>query len=49
MEYICDKIISITKFEKLHIYFKTIGGFFACEIFFMVNDIDIHQFEFRTI
>jgi hypothetical protein len=28
MEYICDKIIFVTKFEKLHIYFKTrvVGG-----------------------
>jgi hypothetical protein len=23
MEYICDKIIHIVEFEKLHIYFKT--------------------------
>jgi hypothetical protein len=23
MEYICDKIIHIIKFEKMHIYFKT--------------------------
>jgi hypothetical protein len=23
MEYICEKIIPITKFEKLNIYFKT--------------------------
>ncbi len=23
MEYICDKIILVTKFEKLNIYFKT--------------------------
>ncbi len=27
MEYICDKVMFDTKFEKLHIYFKTrVGG-----------------------
>jgi hypothetical protein len=28
MEYICDKITHVAKFEKLHIYFKTkvVGG-----------------------
>jgi hypothetical protein len=31
MEYICDKIILVTKYEKLKIYFKTkvVGGFFC--------------------
>jgi len=42
MEYICDKIIFVTKYEKLKIYFKTkvVGGFF-CWIFCVVNEIDI--------
>jgi hypothetical protein len=30
MKYICDEIIFITKYEKLHTYFKTrvVGGIF---------------------
>jgi len=44
MKYICYKIILVTKFEKLHIYFKTriVGGSFG-QNFFMVNYIEIHQ------
>ncbi len=40
MEYICDEIIHVTKYEKIHLYFKTrtVNG-----TFFVVNDIDIHQ------
>jgi hypothetical protein len=42
MEYICDKIITIKKFENLHIYFKSrVVGFWV--IFFMMYDIDVHQ------
>jgi hypothetical protein len=45
MEYICDKIIFITKFEILHIYISKLGLWveFLLVKFFMVNDIDIHQ------
>jgi hypothetical protein len=30
MKYICDKIILVTEYEKLHTYFKTkvVGGIF---------------------
>jgi hypothetical protein len=47
-EYICDKIIFITKFENLNIYFKisVVDGIFGW-IFFMVYDIDIHQLNLR--
>jgi hypothetical protein len=44
MDYICDEIIFVTKYEKLHIYFKTkvVDGIF-CIYIFEVNDIDIHE------
>ncbi len=44
IEYIRDKIILITKFENLNIYFKTkvVDGTHGW-IFFMMYDIDIHQ------
>ncbi len=47
MEYICDKIILVTKFENLNIYFKTkvMDGILGC--FFKVYDIDIHQLNLR--
>jgi len=41
--YISDKIIHVTKGEKLYIYFKTrVVGEIFCGIFFVMNDIDIH-------
>jgi len=44
MEYICDKLSFITKFEKLHIYSKLgLWVEFLLVNFFMVNDIDIHH------
>ncbi len=43
MEYICDKIIFVTKFEILNIYFKTkVVNKILGVNFFMVYDIDIH-------
>ncbi len=41
MEYICDKIILVTEFEILNVYFKAqvVDGILVC-IFFMVYDID---------
>jgi len=43
MEYICDKIIRVIEFEKLHIYFKikVVNGILGW--IFMVYDIDIHE------
>jgi hypothetical protein len=48
MEYTCDKIILITKFEKFAYTLQNQG----CEwnswvIFFMVYDIDIHELNPR--
>jgi hypothetical protein len=44
MEYICDQIIPITKFETLNRYLnsKVVDGILGW-VFFMVYDIDIHQ------
>jgi len=46
MEYIYHKIILVTKFENLNIYFKTrvVNGILGC-IFCMVYDIDINQLD----
>jgi len=48
MEYICDKIILVTEFEILNVYFKThvVDGILGC-IFFMVYDIDKHQLNLK--
>jgi hypothetical protein len=43
MKYICDKIILITKFIKLHTYFKTKVVVEFLANFFVVIIIDIHQ------
>jgi hypothetical protein len=44
MEYTCGKIIFVTKYEKLHIYFKTkVVDEIFCIYIFEVNDIDIHE------
>jgi len=50
MKYICDKIIFVTRFENLNIYFKTtvVDGILRW-IFFMVYDIDIDQLSLRKI
>jgi hypothetical protein len=43
MEYICDKIIFVTKFEILNTYFKTkVVNKILGVNFFTVYDIDIH-------
>ncbi len=52
MEYILNKIIFITEFENLNIYFKTraVDGIFYWVL--MVYDIDIHQLnlgQFRNL
>jgi hypothetical protein len=43
MEYICDEIILVTKFENLNMYLKSkvVDEIFGW-IFFMVHDIDLH-------
>jgi hypothetical protein len=48
IEYISDKIIFVTQFEILNIYFKTMvmDGKFS-SAFFMVYDIDTHQLNLR--
>jgi hypothetical protein len=45
MKYICDKIISITKFENLYIYFKTrvVYGFFWGES--MCYNLDFYEYH----
>jgi hypothetical protein len=49
MEYICDKLIPVIKFENFHIYFKTrVVVEFLGDLFFMVYDIDIYQLNLRT-
>jgi len=47
MKYICDKIILITKFEILNIYFKikVVDGMLG-RIFLFVYEIDRHQLNF---
>jgi hypothetical protein len=48
MEYICDKIIPITKFEKITYIFENQGWEWNYWMnFFMVYDIDIHQLIIR--
>jgi hypothetical protein len=44
MEYICDNIVYVIKFEKLHTYLKTtiVGEIFGW-IVFIVNGIAIHE------
>ncbi len=42
MEYICDKIISIIKFENLHTYISKLGLWKFFDEFFMMYDIGIH-------
>jgi hypothetical protein len=50
MEYICDKIILVTKFEKNHIYFKTrVVSEILAQFFFMVYDIDILELNLRPL
>ncbi len=48
MEYICDNIIYVIKFEKLRTYLKTtvVGEIFGW-IVFMVNGVDIHELNLR--
>ncbi len=45
MEYICDKVMFVTKFEKLHINFKTrVGG--GMIVYFFFNGV---WYLFRSI
>jgi hypothetical protein len=49
MKYICDKIILITKYEKLHTYFKTrvvsgIFGEFLCGHYYDIHQMNLGPF-----
>jgi hypothetical protein len=42
MEYICDEIIHVTKYEQLHIFQIEVEGRNFLLNFFVVNDIHTH-------